>query len=200
LSENIEFAMATEQPKKTTATVPSKNRRTSAAVVRPLTNQRSAVLRKLHEKRSYILAAIETYMLRATVASKADAAMDESVLPTAEQQACITRTSFLNILRQQQQIRRELLEKEHGLPRHTLQRMHDKYAKWDDARLARLLSLLNDLYRQIHALIADANEIEPWNTDMQVLAAVTGGEAAAVPGQINFNLFSTIYTVVFKLV
>lgn len=77
-----------------------------------------------------------------------------------------------------------------------LKRMRDKYQMWNERKLNRLLSLLNDLYRQIQTLIADIGEFEPWNKDMLVLTAVTGNNTT----QVNVNLMSDIYSEILRLV
>jgi hypothetical protein len=152
---------------------------------------RMAILAKIHEKRSYILSAIETYMLKSSSSSTLITATSTNTDENSLQR------SFVNILRKQQQMRREMLNASSTLSSRTMDKLKGRYGTWDETRLSKLLSLLNDLYRQVLALITEANQIEPSDIDMQVLAAVTG---KASTGKINFNLFSTIYTLVFKLV
>lgn len=163
---------------------------------------RLTILSKIHEKRSYILSAIETYILKSSSSTNA------SFVGTSDQSSENVRRSFVQILRKQQEVRRELMANGGGgggvgsgmnaatLSSKTIRRMNDRYVKWDENRLSKLLSLLNDLYRQVIALISEANQIDPSDIDMQVVAAITG---KASIGKINFNLISTIYSVVFKL-
>lgn len=164
------------------------------------------LFRKLYERRSYILAAIEAYLLRNSSdsgSSSSNSSSSETDLLDPER-AKIYR-SFLKILRNQQRLRLELATvgttagataASTGLTAAALHRFETKYASWEEKKLNRLLSLLTDLYRHVQSLSSAVDEVEPWNNDMFVLAAVTGNNAT----QGNFNLLSDIYSVVFRLI
>lgn len=153
-----------------------------------LDNRIALLLRKLYEKRSLILALIESYLLRNT---GSNVALHDDSLSNEE-----TYKSFLDILRKQQRLRLEVATSDGGFTAIMLKRMRDKYQMWNERKLNRLLSLLNDLYRQIQTLIADIGEFEPWNKDMLVLTAVTGNNTT----QVNVNLMSDIYSEILRLV
>lgn len=150
-----------------------------------------ALLRKIYEKRSYIMAAIEAYLLRNSNSYEYNG-NDDNASEEAK-----TWLSFLDILRRQQRLRSELVADGRGMTNETMERLREKYRDWNEQRLNRLLSLLNDLYRQVQTLMSSTDEAgdRSRSNDVYLLAAVTGNNFV----QKNFNLLSDIYSVVFRL-
>lgn len=188
-------------------------------------HRRQMLFRKLYERRSYILAAIEGYLLRNSSSGSGSSSSNinnnnnfssdnndsSSETDLLDPERAKIYRSFLKILRNQQRLRLELATvgtagtagtaggataASTGLTAAALRRFETKYASWEEKKLNRLLSLLTDLYRHVQSLSSAVDEVEPWNNDMFVLAAVTGNNAT----QGNFNLLSDIYSVVFRLI
>lgn len=175
--------------------------------------KRLVLVGKLYERRSLILSLVESYMLNSSVATiplrgeTTDNAYTNRKLEELlfdEKEVAVRRT-FIDILKKQQTMRHEC-ERRADLRAASLEKVKQKFDLWTDQEILSLLSLMNDLVKQVQPfLVRNSDSVkdssgdenrddDDEDADVRVLADATLNGS---PG--NFQLLSEVYSTVLRL-
>lgn len=181
--------------------------------------RRTTLFQQIHEKRAMIMESVENHLLNSYDGSDDDDLRNTCMSFSPSEQKL--RKSFFEILERQRMLRNEVnsiteqLDEEsfHTMKQHmvmVLRRMTETFHGWHDNRVAELLSLLSDLFRQIQPMFGrqsvvmkDAggggdDDVDD-DDDEEEAMAMLALSASTADAQHDFTLLSDVYTTVLQL-